>query len=461
MRYVLRFFLLSLALLSSGFVFALLPTVTQFSPSNITPAVWYDSGDAACTASLAAKNVSPPAGYHYEAGSPFVQTGGGVPNGCGIKFMNGTVFYGNADTSLVNRSGVCPANSSAVAGGCQCNATYDESGGQCVPHTNQCTAKTGVVGVTNWTQGYSRTPDEGDTYGVGPVSPPPASGNTCDGGCTVSLQTSGPGVNYYVSQSPTANGLYRRSVDYPNIGLGTECTVGTADAPAQKSTPPPPCPGAVGEINGRTVCVGTASAPVTTTPIDRPSAVPVAGNPAAGAKPPTGEGSGSGSAGRTPSTGNGSATGGPAAAGVGGKGGGAGGTATGAGVGGSASGSTPTDQKPDPCGAPGQPVCAVKVDETGTPSGVGTTFQTANTQLDTNKTTVETAIAAAHQQAAPTWSFTFALPTGCTPYQTQIKGFVLNPCAYQSTIHDLMSMIWAAVTLFTITGMVGRTIRES
>lgn len=386
----------------------------------------------------------------------------GSPTAEGIKYLL-TLTPANGGGTLERFSPVyqqgdgtsaCPANSTPVTGGCQCNTGYDESGGQCVPHVNVCTAKTGVVGVTNWTQGYSRTPDEGDVYGVGPVYPPPAGGNVCDGGCLVSLQTSGPGVSFYVSQTPTPNGLYRRSVDYPNIGLGTECTAGAADAGAQKTTAAPPCPGTVGEVNGKTVCVGTAAQPVTTAPIDRPSVPPVAGNPAAGAKPASGEGAGTGSTGRTPSAGNGTATGGPAGAAVGGKGGGAGGTAS------STAGGTGEGETPDPCGAPGQPMCNVKVDETGTAANAGTTFDAAKESVENSgNQTIEKINQARDRTDGPAWSFTFALPTGCSPYPVGFGEVVLNVCQYQGTIHDLLSMVWAAVTAFTIIGMVGRTIR--
>ena len=169
----------------------------------------------------------------------------------------------------------------------------------------------------------------------------------------------------------------------------------------------------------------------------------------------TGEGSGTGSAGRTPSAGNGGNGGGPAAAGQGGKGGSAGGTATGTG-----SSGTGEDEKPDPCGAPGQPECNVKVNEKGTPEGAGTTFDAAKKSVDdSGNDTLQKINQARDRSDGPAWSFTFALPSGCSPYPINIGSVVLNVCQYQGTIHDLLSMVWAAVTAFTIIGMVGRTIR--
>lgn len=111
------------------------------------------------------------------------------------------------------------------------------------------------------------------------------------------------------------------------------------------------------------------------------------------------------------------------------------------------------------CGLPDTPAC--RIDETGTPSDSGKSLDPAKSALDTAKTSSETAITGAASIVAPTWSFSFQLPTGCAPYTTGIKGVVLNVCAYRSTIHDLLSMIWAAATAFCLIGMVGRTIRES
>lgn len=120
--------------------------------------------------------------------------------------------------------------------------------------------------------------------------------------------------------------------------------------------------------------------------------------------------------------------------------------------------------KPEPleietCGLPGKPKC--QIDETGTKPDAGTTLDSAKTALDTAKDSAKNAIDGASSMTAPTWSFSFQLPTGCAPYVTGLRGVILNVCEYQSKIHDLMSMIWAASTFFCLVGMVGRTIRES
>jgi len=342
-------------------------------------------------------------------------------------------------------------------------ATQTDPGNICQA-PNSCTSKTGVVGVLSWTEGYTRTPDEGDRSAVGPIMSPPASGEVCDSGCAVSLQTSGPGVQPYVSQSPTANGLYRRSVDYPSLGLGRECTMGTADAGAKKDIPPPDCPGSVGDLgNGKPVCVGTAAKPITPTPLgSAPGATPIAGNPPAGAKPPSGEGSGTGSAGRTPSTGNGGPAGGPAGAATGGKGGGAGGTASGSGAGSSGTG----DEPHKPCGGPGEPTCNVKVDEKGVPSGVGTTYETANAKMDETKGKNDEQLAKASGTAdkgflEPVRSMLWSPPiAACEPTELPpaFNGLKIDACGVVDGGRALMGFLWAAGGLFLCLGMVKRSI---
>lgn len=326
------------------------------------------------------------------------------------------------------------------------------NGSGCIDGPNPCTAKTGIPRTTNFTVGYTRTDGLGsnsDDYScVGGCNQIPVSKQVCDGSCTVEL---GSASNAWRSTTPTSQGLYRLSIDFEAVPTGGQCSMtGPTATATNPTTPNPTCPGFVGEINGKPTCVGTASQPITTTQADRSAQGAKPANPPAGEKPASGEGSGSTGSGRTPVAGSGGAAGGPASAAVGPTG-----TTTVEGGGGP--GVDTVEQAA--CGAPGQPKCLI--DETGTPSGVGETFTGAKGELDANKTAAQNAISGAQGISAPTWSFTFELPTGCTPYATGIMGFTMNPCTYQSTIHDLMSMVWAAVTAFCIIGMVGRTIRES
>lgn len=111
------------------------------------------------------------------------------------------------------------------------------------------------------------------------------------------------------------------------------------------------------------------------------------------------------------------------------------------------------------CGLPGKPKCLI--DETGTPESAEPQVQPSKGALDSAVDKSRSAIDAVQSIPAPSWSFSFRLPSGCTPFVTGLKGVVLDVCQYQPVIHDLMSMIWAAATAFALIGMVGRTIREA
>lgn len=351
----------------------------------------------------------------------------------------------------------CPSNSTEVSGGCQCAAGYVESGGSCVP--NQCGANAGKASTISLTIGWARTSDVKSTSPLVNASPPPAS--ICSGGCTQDIDATAvaPGLGAYVSQTPTDQGLYRVSADFVAKNSGASCTPSTADAAANPAAPPPPCPGYVGEIDGKKGCYGTAQAPVITSPNPLPSNIPVdAGNPAAGPKPATGEGSGSGGAGRTPATGSGTAAGGPAEAAAGAKAPGAGtGTVAGQSQGTGRVGTQAGTEQAN-CGAPGQSPC--KIDETGTPQSGD--FTSATKTLSDAQTDALKQINDKVAEPGPTgghyWSFTFQFPTGCTPLDTHIGGVIMDVCQWQGMIHDLLSMIWVAVTAMACISMVGRTI---
>jgi hypothetical protein len=111
------------------------------------------------------------------------------------------------------------------------------------------------------------------------------------------------------------------------------------------------------------------------------------------------------------------------------------------------------------CGLPDTPAC--RLDETGTQKDLGTSYDKSKSEIDVVVQQSNSAITGASSITAPSWTFSFLFPTGCTPYVTGLRGVVLDVCRFKSTIHDLMSMIWSAVTVFCIIGMVGRTIREA
>lgn len=364
--------------------------------------------------------------------------------------------YGTSDTNNAYVTSLaCPANSTQSGQECTCDAGYLEQGGSCVPDTNECTAKAGTSGIVNWTTGWTRTPNDNDFNWIGgPPKYPDVGSSACSNGCSVEVDGSAV-QDAWLSQVPTAQGLYRNSVDYMARYTGDKCTM-SDDNPLDPSAPNLECPGYVGDVNGVPGCYGTAQKPVNPSKVPRLDD-PKAGNPAAGAKPETGEGSGTGSQGRTPITGDGGNAGGPAGAGVGGKGGGAGGAA---GTGGGTGGGTGTGEEPKPCGGPGQPKCNVKVDETGTPTSNSRSgeYETEIGKFQTEQKNRIDGASGAAAQAVGDWGFSFALPTGCGPLDMGGYGFQIDVCQWQGMIHDLMSMVWLAVAAWTCIGMIGRTI---
>jgi hypothetical protein len=107
------------------------------------------------------------------------------------------------------------------------------------------------------------------------------------------------------------------------------------------------------------------------------------------------------------------------------------------------------------CGLPGAPPC--KIDE---PNGENA-LSTAKEAVTKSETDAKAAItdAAKTEGKSTGWSFSFALPSGCSPI-TLFHGAVADPCQYQGMIHDIMAMLWAGSTAWLLVGMVGRTLRE-
>lgn len=294
-----------------------------------------------------------------------------------------------------------------------------------------------VVGskrITNYTVGWATsTADLGVSnlavdYGV----PSP---NMNDGKCKGSYSTI---TACYVSMQQASNGLYRASCDYEMTVTGTAQPGEGTDTHADPMKPEPPCPGTSGTVQGKPVCLDSTSSPPT--PSTNPAgSSTLAGNPAAGARPTTGPGSADGGTGRTPVSGTGGNGGGSSSAAV-----------PPTGTGGTGTGTDPLPQ-PDPCGAPGQPICAVKVDENGTPAAA-----TAAGQFDGGVSGIEgvkngagSAINdAKNAPMLPGWSWSFQLPTGCSPYPMAAFGMSIDVCDFKPMIHDLMSLIWVSAGIF-------------
>ena len=430
-----------------GFLFFLLPfsASAAFPPSPVYTVYAggsYHTGPSREAACSKAGPLIPPSSFTFISAAP---SGGNC--------VAQTVQNGSYSSVIVGPTYSCSANSSPVSGGCGCNSGFLEQGGQCVDANAACTPKAGRDTIVNFTVGYARTPDSADLDIVGPVNQFPASGELCYQGCKVGASVGGPGVTAWRSQTPTAQGLYRLSMDLPAVHLGTVCTAdGGSSAPLRPDLPSPTCPGFVGEINGKPGCYGTAGSPVNVVPADRPPVAPVAGNPAAGQKPASGEGSGTGSAGRTPTTGNGGNAGGPASAAVGGPGGGAGGTAA------SNAGTKPTEDGKEQvaCGAPGQPKCGI--DESGTPKDYTGKDGLAEWKaaVDSNRAQIKDSGGGVFDGFAVFFS---APPVAsCSPFDLPNDYGSLDPCPVVDGVRGVMAYIWALGALFLCIGWIREAI---
>ena len=324
-----------------------------------------------------------------------------------------------------------------------------------------CTEKIGTSVIVNVTAGWKRTPkvnDDSEEWVYTYRLPPSGTATVCGGSniCEMTIDAAEPCTECgaFVSQVPAANGLYRTSVDFRGHFTGKTC-----NATSQSDLPPeavraddskdPPCPGYVGEVNGVRGCYGTASNPIRPVP---PPAKPSghgdsdAGNPAAGTKPSSGEGSGSHGAGRTPSSGSGGSGGGPSGAAAG-------------------SGPKPDGTTPKPgegkeqanCGAPGQPKCGI--DEGGTPSK----FDGDKAALDGWKSAVEAnrnTIRDADGSFFDSYSMFFAVPpiVPCEPIELPNDQVLTRQCDVVEGTRSVMSYIWALAAIWICLGWIREAI---
>lgn len=301
-----------------------------------------------------------------------------------------------------------------------------------------CKKLQGQSKVVNFTVGYTRSSNiETDPNWklVGAPNKIAAGASLCnpESPCEMSFNGFSDSDMAWQSAAPTPNGLYRLSLDISATFTGQTCTPTALDnAALSKTAPIPPCPGFTGEVNGVQGCYGTASNPTSNDVSEPKPKTPEAGNPAAGEKPSTGEGSGSDGKGRTPSTGNGGPGGGPAAA---------------AGSGKAPDGTTPKPEEGKEqaaCGAPGQPKCSIN--EAGTPDGKNA-FDSSNAGLEEGKKGWIAEIEKVKDLTAPGWTWTFQLPSGCTALSVPAFNLTLDVCQFQPIIHDIMSMLWAIATV--------------
>lgn len=288
------------------------------------------------------------------------------------------------------------------------------SSGSCVAGEKQ---------TVNVTMGWARsgTPNAPDTVGTMLMSP----GDSINaGGCALGRPYEI--VDCYRSAEPSPNGLYRVSCDYQFTKTGS--TGATASAPADPATPNMACAGAVGEVNGRKVCVGTASNPLPP-PVGAQPSGQNTGNPAAGPKPSSGPGAGEGGVGRTPVSGEGGNAGGGSSAAIppGGNAYGNGGTGT-------------VEVDLETCGLPGKPAC--KIDESGTPDGSSLGGKLA--QITAAGDALKGAVEGVEKPSSLGWSFGIAIPaSSCSSLQFYKPGGTWGVDICNSAAIDLMRALLA------------------
>lgn len=314
-----------------------------------------------------------------------------------------------------------------------------------------CQSQQGQAKVVNFTVGYTRTPNidaDPNWKLIGVPNKVPASGLLCNpqSPCEMRFNGFSDSDMAWQSAAPTPNGLYRLSLDISATFTGETCTpTETDNAALSKTATIPPCPGFTGEVNGVPGCYGTASNPTSNDVSEPKPKTPQSGNPAAGEKPATGEGSGSDGKGRTPSTGNGGPGGGPAAA--------------------AGSGKAPDGTTPKPgegkeqanCGAPGQPKCGI--DEGGTPSK----FEGNNAALDKWKSDVEAnrnTIKDANGSFFESYSMFFAVPpiVPCEPIELPNEVLLTRQCEVVEGTRSVMSYIWALAAIWICLGWIREAI---
>lgn len=357
--------------------------------------------------------------------------------------------YTSPSTSITEaREGVCKIMDS---GSYIRDQALDRRDGECA---NKCAKDAGQMSVLNYTRGWSRSPlpNKQDQLGATAVIPT----SICHEGCKFGVLGN---EEAYRSQVPSAQGLYRLSSDVAVIQTDQECTADATSEASNPQTPDKPCPGQLGELNGKPYCA-VASNDTGVQPNGPPGQQPDdKGNPSAGTKPATGEGSGTGGVGRTPNQGNGGNAGGPAGAAYGGSGNKPGDKPDG-------TTNKPGDGKEQAaCGAPGQPKCAI--DETGTPKVSPNEYDKAVDQYKIDMDAIRAKVAGTEDKSYfEGWKSMWFAPAvaACQPFALpSVLGvsLAIDPCAVVEGIRYFMAYIWAIVGLAVCVQMIGRTIRGS
>lgn len=388
------------------------------------------------------------AGYHSTVEAALQGWGGmGAPNVSGPYVYSGGSCVANINgnpavisSGTVQTTDSCPANSTLSGASCTCNSGYTQEGSSCV--SNQCPVGQGRT--FNRTEGWGRSPNpDADDLVVDLSAMSFYDYN--DGVCIGDIAKV---EKCWRSQEPSAQGLFRVSCDLTMVISGV-APPSTGDSAANPETAIPACPGTLGTVNGKPMCVGTASNPLPS-PQPAPNQPTGAGNPSAGVKPSTGEGSGSTGSGRTPSTGNGGNDGGPASSAIGR--GGSGQRAEGAETG---------ENTGAVCGAPPLPACNVKVDETGTPDGANLKD---TSQMDSVWASREAGLGTARDSAGDaSWGIvpSWIVDRPCEPWNVATlpeviggRAVTLDLCPFKPISDGILNFVWVCYGIFAVTGLV-------
>lgn len=101
-----------------------------------------------------------------------------------------------------------------------------------------------------------------------------------------------------------------------------------------------------------------------------------------------------------------------------------------------------------PCGVPGTPACAVKVDETGMPTAESVDADRLRDLEDENRAWIGGLVAA---NPFPDINWAFELPTACGVIPTPAFAPAMESvdvCQFQPIFHDVMSVVWVLGGLF-------------
>lgn len=283
-----------------------------------------------------------------------------------------------------------------------------------------CTCQAGQTFEKTFFAGWGRDTTSSESI---PGTEPSLPYNYCDGQCSSTMDEV---VNCWVDTEASPNGNYEQTCTYSYKTTGEQCTTQTPD-PEKSPDPPPPDPGDPGDGDPGDGDPGDGDPgdgdPGDGDPGDGDpgDCVPTAENPC--------DDSGGGGGGTTdPGEGEGEGEG---------------------------------DEKGAECGVPGKPSCSVKVDETGTAPvdllidqvqemhDYTRTLSGENGEINQMNDDLKN-MNAGSVFGMNDWSWSFQLPTGCTPLVMADFNVTIDPCQWQSTIHDLMSMIWIISTFFGV-----------